>query len=158
MPQHEPGAAAPPTLPQPLDHPPRRGIGSDTAEEIGLLAQNSEIGEAVTAIHQRDRKVTEHGTGIMLPLTRKDVCQFARQCSGETRAIRQLVGKQAPRMAHHALTIGTDLGAAGAGRLHSQGALLFPGFRRLQRGVSLVRQGTLLFEPSSLRFSVKYLG
>lgn len=113
-----------PALPQPLDHPPGRGSRGDRAKGVGLLTENPEIADAVTAIDQRHRKVSEHHTGVVLALMGKDVCPPARQCSGKTRAIGELVGQQAPGPTDDTLTIGADLGAAAAGTLHSQGALL----------------------------------
>jgi hypothetical protein len=41
----------------PLHHPPRRRRGGDRAEQLGLLAQDGKVAQAVAAVGQQHRQI-----------------------------------------------------------------------------------------------------
>jgi hypothetical protein len=108
-----------------VQHPPGgRGRGH-RAEQLRLVAQDRQVGKAVTAVGQHHRQVPQHcRVGVATPSTRL----LPAQRLGQPNPVGQLPQQRCPGMAHHPGGISGDFEAGRpVGSLHPQGALLEPG-------------------------------
>jgi hypothetical protein len=48
-----------------LEHPPHRRVRRHPTEQVGLLAQHGDVGQAVTTVGEHHRKVSQHDPRIM---------------------------------------------------------------------------------------------
>jgi hypothetical protein len=81
------------------------------AEQLGLVAQDGQVAQAVAAIGQQHRKVAQHPAGLVampagLPLTGPPA-----QGSGQSKPVGQLGQQRRPGMAHHTGAVGGDFEA-----------------------------------------------
>jgi hypothetical protein len=96
---------------QPVDEAPRRGVRGHGAEEIGMIAQRAEVGQAVATVGDHHRQVAQDGPRVMLPHPRKVGQEHPRQRLCQPAAVSELVEEQTAGMAGDALAIGGDVRA-----------------------------------------------
>jgi hypothetical protein len=111
-----------------LDDPPRRRRGGDRAEQLGLLAQDGQVAQAVAAIGQQHRKVPQHHTRSMaVPAALGATCPPGKR-PGQPEPVGQLHQQRRPGMASDPIAIAGDVEPRRRlGSLHPQGALLGQG-------------------------------
>jgi hypothetical protein len=134
-----------------IDDPLASGVGGNGAEEVGLVAQRAEAGEAVVTVGDHHREVAQHLARAVHSHVPKDRRARPRQGTGETQTVGQFVEQQAARVVGDTLPIGADQRAAGElATLHSEGAPCTWGFQASTPEVSLAQAGTFIFQPPRL--------
>jgi hypothetical protein len=90
----------------PVDHPKRRGVRRDCAEQRLLVAHGTEIGNALTAVGEHHRQIADHAARIMAttPLLDRDKAQRQRprgpQPVGDARQQRGARVRHEPHSVH----------------------------------------------------------
>jgi len=91
-----------------VDDPKRGRVRGDLAEQVGLVAQRAEIGQAVAAIAEHHDQITQHHARIVRggPLSRR--CHRLRQRRGQPDPVGHPGQQRAARMSHHARGVRGD--------------------------------------------------
>jgi hypothetical protein len=77
-----------------VEHTPHRRVRADRAEQVGLLAQHGDVGQAVTAIGKHHRKVSQHDPRIVRRATPPSVGHRRRQPGRQPDPVSQLGQQQ----------------------------------------------------------------
>jgi hypothetical protein len=108
-----------------LDHPPGGRGGSHWAEQLGLVGQDGQVAQAVAAVGQQHRKISQHPAGVMAMPAGLTLTGPPAQRGGQPKPVGQLGQQRRPGMADHTSAVGGDFEARmRPGSLHPQGALL----------------------------------
>ena len=82
-----------------VENPEHRRVRRDVAEQVPLIAEHRDVGEAVTAVSERHGEMCEHPTGIMHRATLARMRHRLRQTGRQTDPIGELGDQQRARMA-----------------------------------------------------------
>ena len=108
---------------QAIDHPPGGGVAGHPAEEVGMVAQDAEVGEAVAAVRQHHREIADHDPGVVLAPAAEGGCQAGGEGSGQAQPIGQLVEQETAGVADDAVAVrGHQRALQRAGTLHLRSA------------------------------------
>ena len=109
-----------------VDHAPGGRGGGDRAEQLRLVAQHRQVGQAIATVGQHDRQIAQHGRVRMPPTATLWAAPAKRP--GQPNPVGQLPQQRRAGMPDHTDPVGGDFEAARrVGSLHPQGALLEPG-------------------------------
>jgi hypothetical protein len=113
-----------------VDHPPGGGDRGHLAEEVRLVVQDGQVGEAVSAIGDADGEVPQHLAGVVRPPTPLQAGELPRERRGQPHPIGQLDQQVAARVRDHPLAIRRHHRPWPLGSLHPESAPLFGIFER----------------------------
>jgi hypothetical protein len=125
-------------LGQALHDPPGSWGRGHRAEQLRLIAQGGQVGQAVAAVGQQHRQIPQHRR-VQMPTAAAR--SLPAQRLGQPEPVSQLPQQRRAGMADHAGAVGGDFEAGPrVGSLHPQGALLDHGYDLRTAVFSLVRR------------------
>ena len=130
-----------------IDHPPSGGDRGHFPEEVRLVVQDRQVGEAVPTVGDADSEVTQHLTGVMSAPTLLQAGEPPGQRRGQPDPVGQLDQKVAAGVRNHPVAVRRHHRSRPLGTLHLESAPLFGILERSATRVSLVRWGTFSFPP-----------
>jgi hypothetical protein len=77
-------------------------------EEIGLLSQGGQVGDALPAVGQGHRQVHQHSSRVVAAAPRHQLGQRVRESRVQPATLRHLGQQPAPGVAHEARSSGTN--------------------------------------------------
>jgi len=138
---------------------PGRGRGGHRAEQLGLLAQGAEVGQAVAAVGEAQREIAQDAPAVVAPGALAGAGEGLREGARQPEAIGELGDQRGPRAGHQTVSVRRDFYLLRAVVLcHPQGDPPGQGLRALtprilpaQEDVSSAsascRSGVLLNDP-----------
>jgi hypothetical protein len=81
-----------------IDHPKRGSVRGHGAEQRLLVADRTQVGQAVTAVGEHHRQIPDNATGIVLALALTDPAQRVRQCPRQPEPVGRLGQKRRARV------------------------------------------------------------
>ena len=108
-----------------IDHPPGGGERGHLPEEVRLVVQDRQVGEAVSAVGDADGEITQHLPGVVRPPTPLQAGEFPGQRRGQPDAVGQLDQQVAAGVRNHPIAVRRHHRPCSLGTLHLESAPLF---------------------------------
>ena len=93
----------------PVDHPKRRGVRRHPPEQRRLIAHRAQIGEAVAAVGEHHRQVTDHASRVMTTAAGAQPGKLTRQRPGQASAISDPGEQTAAGVGHQTGSVRRDI-------------------------------------------------